>query len=76
MGDTGQEVMGKYGEVEYSPKPQDEENPSNGMMYRRMEDMAKAREGKGGAGRERRRIDNASETIHPYPIPTRRTHRI
>ena len=41
--------MGEYGEVKYSPKPQDEENPAGGIMYRRMVDMSKAREGMCGA---------------------------
>ena len=50
MGYTNQEVMGEYGEVKYSLKLQDEENPAGGMMYRRMVEMAKSREGIGGVG--------------------------
>ena len=42
--------MGEYGEVKYSPKPEDEDNTSSVMVYRKMVDMAKPREGTGGAG--------------------------
>ena len=45
-------VMGKYGEEKCSPKPQDEENPSDGMMYQNMVDMYMDREGMRVAGRE------------------------
>ena len=50
MGNTDWEVMSEYEEVKYSPKPQDEENPADGMMYRRVVEMAKDGEGTGGAG--------------------------
>ena len=33
VGDINQEVMGEYGEIKYSPKPQDEENTAGGMIY-------------------------------------------
>ena len=32
-GYTNTEVMGEYGEVKYSLKPEDEENTNCGMMY-------------------------------------------
>ena len=42
--------MGEYGEVKYIPKTEDGENPAGGMMYRRMAETAKSREGTEGAG--------------------------
>ena len=36
VGDTDCGVMGEYREVKYIPKPQDEESPGSGMIYRRV----------------------------------------
>ena len=43
--DTNLGVMGEYGEMKYSPKLQDEENSAGGMMYQRMVNMDKYRDG-------------------------------
>ena len=41
MGDINLEVMGEYGEVKYSPKLEDAENPASDMMYGRVVEMDK-----------------------------------
>ena len=50
MGDINLEVMGEYGEVKYSPKLEDAENPASDMMYGRVVEMDKARKGIRGVG--------------------------
>ena len=50
MRDTDKEVMSEYGEVKYSQKTQDKEDPASGMVYRRMVEITKARESMREAG--------------------------